>query len=316
MTAAVRTGLVQGTDAWREARRSLVTGTDLPVILGLSPWRCEADLADEKLGLAEGQPESVAMRRGTALEPLLAQLYTEATGRRVRRSRQMVRHPRIEWAAASLDCTVVGEKRLVELKTTGSRTRFADGLPDDVRAQVAWGLGCTGWPVADVLVMVGDDVLPPFEVEADPELFADLVTVASDFRRRLADGGPFSRDEARIRRDHPSDDGTEIEADADTAEAVRALLDVRAAIARHEDTEKALKTAIEARMGDAALMTGPGFRVTWKRGKDRSETDWRSIAADYLGTLPETDRIAVVGRHTAVRPGMRPLRVVSDKETE
>ena len=316
MAAAVRLPLVQRSDAWRLARRSLVTGTDLPVILGLSPWRCEADLADEKLGLAEGQPESVAMRRGTALEPLLAQLYTEATGRRVRRSRQMVRHPQIEWAAASLDCAVVGERRLVELKTTGSRTRFADGLPDDVRAQVAWGLGCTGWPVADVLVMVGDDVLPPFEVEADPALFSDLVTVAADFRRRLAEGGPFSRSEERIRRDHPSDDGSEVEADADTAEAVRALLDVRALIARHEETEKALKTAIEARMGDAALMTGPGFRVTWKRGKDRSETDWRSLAQGLISTLSETDRQTVVALHTAVRPGMRPLRVMVSGESD
>lgn len=314
MAAAVRLPLAQRTEAWRAARRSMVTATDLPVILGLSPFRCEADLADEKLGIAGPQPESVAMRRGAALEPLLAELYTEATGRRVRRSRGMVRHPRIEWAAASLDCTVVGEHRLVELKTTGSRQRFADGLPDDVRAQVAWGLGCTGWPVADVFVMVGDDVLPPFEVEADPALFDDLVTVAQDFRRRLAEGGPFSRDLNRVRRDHPADDGSVVSADADTAEAMRALLDVRAQIARHEETERRLVTAICDRMGDAAVLEAPGVRATWRKSRDSETTDWKALAADLLAPMGETDRSAVVARFTSVRPGVRPFRLASTKE--
>ena len=313
MAAAVRIPVLQGTDAWLEARRGLVTATDLPVILGLSPWRCEADLADEKLGAAAPQPPSVAARRGSALEPLMAELYREATGRTVRRQRAMLRHPEIEWAAASIDATAAG-LRIVEFKTTGSRQRFADGVPDDVRAQVAWQLGVSGYRAADVFVMVGDDVLPPFEVEPDPELFADLVTVAEDFRRRLAEGGPFSRDLNRIRRDHPADDGSEMAADADLDAAARALLDVRAAIKRHEATEEQLVRAITDRMGDAALLTGSGWHATWRRTKDRSETDWRSLAAGLLETLPETERTALVGLHTSVRPGFRPFRLVGDKE--
>lgn len=307
--------LRQGSPEWHEARRSLVTGTDIPVLLGISPWKCEADLADEKLGVTAGQESTLRMRIGSALEDLIADEYAAVTGRRVRRFRAMVRHPEYGWAAASPDAAVIGERRLVEFKRTSSRTRFADGIPQDVGAQVAWQLGCTGYPVADIAVLT-DDSLTVHEQAADPALFADLVRVAADFRRRLAEGGPFARSEERIRRDHPADDGSEISADADTAEAVRALLDLRAAIARHETTEKALKAAIEARMGDAAVMTGPGFRVVWKRTKDREETDWKAVAAELIADLPEPDRAAVVGRHVTVRAGMRPLRVTSDKETE
>lgn len=307
--------LRQRSPEWLEARRGLVTGTDIPILLGLSPYRCEADLADEKRGLGEPVEETVRMRIGTALQPLIVAEYERETGRRVRSQHAMHRHPDLEWAATSLDGIVVGERRIVELKWTTSRTRFADGLPQDVEAQVAWQLGVTGYPVADVAVLTADG-LSVFEVPADPALFADLVTLAEDFRRRLAEGGPFARDAARIRRDHPSDDGTEIEADADTAEAVKALLDVRAAIARHESTEEALKAAIQARMGDAAVMRGPGWHVTWKRTKDREDTDWKAVATGLLTTLPETEREALVGLHTTVRPGFRPLRVVADKETE
>jgi putative phage-type endonuclease len=305
----------QGTPEWLAYRRTVITGTAIPILLGLSPYRCEADLADEMLG-GEGQESSVRMRIGSALEDLNLAEYEAATGTRAVRIHNMVRHPSIEWAAASPDARRVGERRLIELKWTTSRNRFADGLPQDVEAQVAWQLGCAGYPVADVSVLTPDGLLPPFEVPFDPSLFADLVAVAEDFRRRLAAGGPFARDAARIRRDHPADDGSEIVADADTAEAVRALLDVRAAIAKYEATEDQLKAAIQARMGDAATLTGPGFHVTWKRTKDRSETDWKSLGTGLLTTLPETERTTLVGLYTTVRPGFRPLRVVADKETE
>jgi len=307
--------LRQGSPEWLAGRRALITGTDIPVLLGISPWKCEADLADEKMGLTEPEPANIRMKIGKALEDTIAAEYAERTERRIRRARAMVRHPDYQWAAASPDATVIGERRLVELKWTTSASRFADGLPRDIEAQVQWQLGCSGFPVCDVAVMSPND-LTVYEVKAEPELFADLIEIAEDFRTRLAAGGPFARDAARIRRDHPSDDGSEIAADNDTAEAVRALLDIRASRKRLEEDEERLVSAIQARMADAAVMTGPGWRVTWKRTKDRTETDWRALGTGMLNALSETDRATVVGLHTVVRPGFRPFRVTVDKETE
>jgi len=307
--------LRQGTPEWIEGRRSLVTGTDIPVLLGISPWKCEADLADEKLGIAPPQESTLRMRIGSALEDMILAEYAAATGRRVHRFRAMVRHRDHEWAAASPDAGVIGERRLVELKWTGSRIRFADGLPPDVEAQVAWQLGCTGYPVADVVVMTAER-LTVYEQAADPALFADLVAVAEDFRRRLAAGGPFARDGARVRRDYPADDGTEITPDPDVVEAVRALIDIRSSRKRLEDDEDRLMSAIQARMGDAAAMRGPGWQITWKRTKDRTDTDWKSLASGLLNALSETDRQTVVGLHSTVKPGFRPFRLSVGKETE
>ena len=42
--------LEQGSAEWLAARRQMVTSTDLPVIMGLSPYKSEATLAREKLG--------------------------------------------------------------------------------------------------------------------------------------------------------------------------------------------------------------------------------------------------------------------------
>ena len=308
MTLAIR----QQTPEWLEARKALVTGTDIPVLLGLSPYKCEADLADEKRGLRTVE-QTLRMRAGLALQDLIGEAYTDKTGKALRRFHTLVTHPTLGWAAASPDFRVVGERRLVEAKWTGSRSRFADGLPQDVEAQVVWQLGCTGYADADVAVLTGDELLT-FPVAFDAATFDNLVVVAQDFLRRLEAGGPFARDEARVRRDHPFDDGSELQADPDIEAAAKALFDTRAAIERLEQTEKALKTAITDRMGDAAYLRGNGWHATWKRTKDREETDWKSLAAGLLRQLPETEAQALVGIHSSVKDGFRPFRLVSDKE--
>lgn len=312
--SAVNVALRQGSEEWLAYRRTGVSASDIPVLLGLSPYKCEADLADEKLTGAE-TPQSIPMKVGLALEDLIASEYEAATGRRVQRFRSILRHPDIEWAIASPDRRVIGEQRVVELKHTGSSSRFADGLPQDVEAQVAWQLGVLGWDVADVAVLVGGrELLPPFEVRADPTLFADLVLIAEDFRRRLAAGGPFHRDTARIKRDYPADNGAEMIADSDMDVAAKALVDLRTQRKRMEASEAALEDAIKGRMGEFAVARGSGWHATWKRTKDREETDWKSLAAGLLRQLPEAEAEALVGIHSSVRQGFRPFRLVMEKE--
>ena len=65
----------QGTAEWHEARRASVSSTDLAVILGLSPYRSEWDLAAEKLGTADPIEQTLPMRIGLALEPLIRDEY-------------------------------------------------------------------------------------------------------------------------------------------------------------------------------------------------------------------------------------------------
>jgi predicted phage-related endonuclease len=203
----------------------------------------------------------------------------------------------------------------VELKWTGSRARFRDGLPDDVAAQVQWQLMVAETPVADVATLtVGDADLRIFEVVADPVLWANMVAVADDFRARLAEGGPFAQSLDSLKRRHPADDGTEMVADPDMAAAVRALKALRDRRKDIEASEATLETAIKTRMASATALVGDDFRVTWKRAKDTEVTDWRLVASGLLAQLPEPDRAAVVGLHTTVREGARYFRVAWGKE--
>jgi len=309
----VALALRQGSTEWLDARRALITGTDLPILLGISPYRCEADLADEKLG-GPSQESTLRMRIGSALEDLIAAEYTAVTGRRVRRYRAMVRHPEYAWAAASPDAAVIGERRLVEMKRTGSRTRFADGIPQDVQAQVAWQLGCTGFDVADIAVLT-DDALTVYEQPADPALFDDLVAVAADFRRRLVEGGPFARNDDRIRRDYPIDDGTMLPATPDLIALAHELADARAAKAEADSREKSIAGALRSILLDASGIEGV---LTYRKSADSTRVNWPAVALAYRALLEPTVSVAeldaLISLHSETKTGPRVLRL--SKETE
>lgn len=309
MALAVR----PGTDEWRAVRRASITSTDIPILLGLSPYKSEGQLAREKLGEAEPEEETRRMRLGRALEVVIRAEDETEHGIRLRRVNRILTHSRIAWAKTSLDFERVGEKVIVEAKSS-SAGRWDEGLPQDIEAQVQWQMAVGGYPRAHIAALRFGSELACFDLDADPALFDNLVAVATDFRRRLADGGPFAESAASLRQRYPSDDGTEAIADTETAEAVAELLATRTSRKSLEATEEALEVAIKGRMGTAAVLIGHGFRVTWKRTKDSETVDWKSVATGLLTTLPETERVALVGLATTVRPGFRPLRVVADKE--
>lgn len=312
MTLALR----RDTAEWAEARRNHVTSTDLPIILGLSPFRVEADLAVEKL---EGRTEETdpkrlrLMRLGNRLEEVVRDEDEAEHGIRLRKVNRFLVHPRIDWAATSLDFERVGERTIVEAKTSRSR-RWDDGLPQDVEAQVRWQMGVAGYPRAHVALLRGGSELECFDVEHEQSTFDGLVEIAADFRTRLAAGGPFTESLNSVKRRYPGDNGAEMVADPDTEANVAGLVAVRERRKQLEVDEERLETAIKSRMGEFAVLSGAGFHVTWKRTKDSATTDWKSIADGLLRQLPETEAQALVGISTTVRAGFRPFRVVLDKE--
>lgn len=307
--------LKQGSEEWIEARRDLVTSTDLPVILGLSPYKSEATLAREKQ-TGERSEATLPMLIGTALEPVIAAEYERLTGSTLRRFHGLVKHPQIEWAAASPDWRRQGARYLVEGKTSQAKRWDGEELPQDVEAQVQWAMGCTGYPVSDVAALLHGREFRITTIEFDRDMFDGLVTIAADFRKRLAAGGPFAEDAASIKAKYPTDDGSELQADAEIEEAVIELMRLRALKKDTEEACERIETAVKARMGTATRLTGSGWSVTWKKTKDSEQTDWKSLADGLLRQLPETERTALVGIHTNVREGFRPFRLAAKGATE
>jgi predicted phage-related endonuclease len=141
---------------WRDPQGRCVFGaSDIPVLMGVSPWRNRAELFIDKSTPPVVKAETVAMRRGNLLErPLLEEASTILGVKLVtpefqyHKGRLMVSHDGLP------DGDLENPEFGVEVKTTASHAiETADDLPADWRWQ-AWAQSETigGKPVFFVVL--------------------------------------------------------------------------------------------------------------------------------------------------------------------
>lgn len=118
-------------EAWVEARKGSIGGSDAAAIVGLNSYKSAYALWAEKSGRIE--PEDISMkeavRLGHELEPYVAKRFTEITGKKVRRENYILKNTEYPWAHANVDRLVIGEKAGLECKTTSalSLSKFKNG---------------------------------------------------------------------------------------------------------------------------------------------------------------------------------------------
>lgn len=324
----------QRTPEWHELRADSIGSSDLPVLVGLSTFKSEYELALEKSGQMPPEERPVdgtdPREVGELIEPVLLEIYRRRTGRRARRVRRVIAHPDLPWATASLDAETIGEKpnRDVELKHSYAIRWSQKNLPEDVEVQVMWQMGVSGYRAADVMALVyGQPRIVP--VEFDESYFADLVAIATRFRERTLAGilpKPDGSDSARraLSTRFPADDGTFLSTSLETAAIAAELRDAKAELAGAKNRLGTAENAIRALLGDATGMgtlDADGYRITWKRTADRTAIDWKAVAQAYRELLDADsfDRARideVLEEHTATTPGSRRLLATFANEPE
>lgn len=299
------------TDAQRALRRTGVGGSEIGAVAGLSPYATALDVWRAKVEGLEIE-ETPAMRRGRLLEPAVAEWYAEETGAELLPG-ETLRHPSREIVIATPDrIAVLGrEQRVLEVKTTNFRMLSewgepdTDEIPQTYLCQVQWQLAVTGLARADVAALIGGDEFRVYHVAFDAELFGMLADTAERFWRDHVttrrppplDGSDSCAEWIRAR--FPRDGGNELAATPDAECWADTLFDVRRRTAILEAEEQEAVNHLKALMGDASVLRGNGWRVTWKTAKESVKTDWEAVAR-ALDAPPE-----LVARFTTTKPGSR-----------
>lgn len=104
-----------GSKEWLESRRKLVTATDVPILLEVSPWCTPLQLYWRKKN-GEEIVKTAAMQRGIDLEPEARALFTQHTGEDVYPLFKV--SEKYEWLAASFDG--INDHCFVEIKCPGA----------------------------------------------------------------------------------------------------------------------------------------------------------------------------------------------------
>jgi predicted phage-related endonuclease len=186
-----------------EQAERLVTlgGTDAADLMNMEQYGrgCRTQLAYRKLNVEPDFPveqDDALLARGNILEPIVAQMYEEATGRKLRSVPRMKRHPLYSWASVSTDRLIltghggVEAPGDLEIKTRGEgpwyRIQRSGPFPSDL-LQPQWSMFVTGhtWGALAVLGVFGGLPLLHYDVERDNELIDIFRVEGEEFAERV-----------------------------------------------------------------------------------------------------------------------------------
>lgn len=113
--------LPQGSSEWLAWRKSRLTATDIPVILGSNSWKTKLELWEEKLDIRPGPELSLIMARGQRLEPEARELACQIID--INFEPVVVESTKHPWLAASLDGMGIGKNQyILEIKCPNPST--------------------------------------------------------------------------------------------------------------------------------------------------------------------------------------------------
>jgi putative phage-type endonuclease len=256
---------------WLNERRKGIGGSDCPAICGVSPWRTPLQVWEDKRGLTGPQEDNPAMFWGRTLEPVIRQKYSDETGREVLLPTEILHHPTHEFMLANIDGFTRDPSRLVEIKTTAYPTGWGDPGTDQI--PITYLMQCqhyliiTGFPVADVPVLIGGRDFRIYEVQADAELQQMIIAKEAEFWELVKSGVPPDPvNYADVVRLYRKSEAKEVMATAEVETWVEGLKKIRADMKTVEANEEEVKRRIMEAMKEADTLTDPSGKVlaTWK----------------------------------------------------
>lgn len=131
----------QGTPEWHAFRQLGIGGSDIPVIMGVSPYRTLEQLWLDKMGEGAEQVQNYAMARGKRLEPQILKMYEDKHGIELTPACAImdgVPHARISYDGLNLPLKMAVEAKAPNI--IDHQMAQAGIVPKKYMPQVQWGL--------------------------------------------------------------------------------------------------------------------------------------------------------------------------------
>lgn len=277
-------------EEWLKARQAGIGGSDAGTILGVNKWKSKTQLFFEKVNPElKQQVDNEFIYWGNVLEDVVAKEFETRTGKKVRKNNKMLRHPEHEFMLANLDRVIVGEKALLECKTTSQYNIDQwkdDEIPASYLCQIQHYMAVTGYEKAYIAVLCGGNQFIWKEVPRDDELIEIIINAEKDFwyNNVLAgvipeiDGSDATKD--FLNHMYKDIDETEVQLSDDVETLLTALEQVK----QEEKELKELKTQYENKikhiLGNNLAGKTSGYQITWKP-QVRKTLDTKKIREIY-----------------------------------
>jgi len=305
-------------------KRDYIGSSAIAAIVGMNPWSSPLKVWCEIMGI-DGEEETAPQRRGKRIEPYIAAMYEEETKLRLVQwnQSQPMRHACKPYLGTTPDYTTMdGFLQFVVVECKSHRPQYArkaygepgtDQVPPHELMQDQWHihiLRSNGFDYdrCDTALLCGidDEDFRIYRIEYDPEIGAMLEEAADrfwqDYVLTETPPPPQGRDSATLTRMYPDEDGTSIDADAETGaiiEELRGLVDERKVVSAGIDERKAkIKQAMQT---NTYLVSALG-RFSWKHSA-KGRVSWEEVARGMATTRTEAKLLRLIEQHTS--PGSR-----------
>ena len=306
-------------DEWLAIRTKGIGSSDAAAAIGLSSYKCALSLWLEKTGRqpSEDLSNKEAVVWGTVLEPVVAKMYAERTGRKVRRVNAVLQHPEHAFMLANLDREVITEDGtgVLEIKTAGfySAQLWEDGVPVAYQCQVLHQLAVTGHAWADVAVLLGGQEFRIYRIERDDDKIADLIQREAQFWSCVTEDQqpePDASDDAEraLLSLFPADNGQTLDftESGEFNNLFAELLKIRHSKEDIEQQESVLKHRIQAALGSATAAIFQQGKVTWRKAKDRLVPDLDKLSQEHPELLQQYAKAIPGARRFTIQTSAHP----------
>src|SRR5690554_5639405 len=307
-------------DEWLKVRKQGIGSSDAAAAIGMNPYQSQLELWMVKTGRDAGLPKpnsddpSSPVYWGHVLEPIVAEQYSQQTGRKVRRVNAVLQHPDPDkhWMLANLDYSVAAddEVQILECKTAGEfgSRLWKDGVPDYIQCQVQHQLAVTGKQAADVCVLLCSQDLQMFHIKRDEEVINRLIELEREFWHYVETDTPPPSDGSdssgrALQALYPRDAGSVLDFSENESLCgdFDEMLDLREQLSRLQARESALKQRIQESIGDASKAVFASGEVTWKRSQDSTVLDSKKLLQEHPELLNEYSTTRAGSRRFLVR---------------
>ena len=273
----------QDKEAWLEARRTHLTASDIPAMLGLDPGKSPLQLYAEKLGLMPEKADSDTLRWGLDQEESVARFVGRKLNMVVHPSPGLVQNPVCPLIAATPDRILEDEEGnlyVLEIKTGKIRAvaDWEDGPPLRHKVQNQVQIATLGLVHGMLAGALGGNPPVMFRNERDEHFEEVCYTEADRFWDRVTNKRPPEADGSAsaaraIEAMYPNADGSTVNLPLEArlwTDAIEALdAEIKELDANRDKYKAMLKSEIgEATFGYLPPLVGGEPAVMWKFGTE------------------------------------------------
>ena len=279
---------------WLAERKKSLGGSDMAADLGLNPYKSAYALWAEKTDRVPEFTGNMATKVGLYLEDMVAQLFTEESGKKVQRTNYIYRNRAFPWMHASPDRLLVGEKSGLEIKTTSALNlkRFKHGsFPEEYYAQSAHYMAVLEYDRWYIAVLIGNNQFHIYQLTAikddvKPDWCECSLYVDDGEVRALIDSARKFYEDSMVNDKPPLPDGSESTADtiatiyADGMDnmvdltgyerTVDEMQQIEMTIKNLGKRKDALKQELQCAMGSAERAVCGPYKLSWKNSERRT----------------------------------------------